>query len=110
MAFSLALTTEVLQILGQRVRARRLVQGLPQRDLALMAGLSLGALRKLESSGQSSLETWVRAVQALRLVEELRDLFVLQRQSIAEMERAEAVSQRQRATRSKRSGASPAHH
>lgn len=81
------------------MRAQRLAQGLPQRELAQMAGLSLGALRKLESSGQSSLETLVRVVQALGLADELQDLFVLKRQSIAQMEQAEAASQRQRASR-----------
>ena len=99
MSFILTTVNEILQTLGQRVRAQRLAQELPQHELAQMAGLSLGALRKLESSGQSSLETLVRAVQALGLVNELEDLFVLKRQSIAEMEQAEAVSQRQRAPR-----------
>jgi len=104
MPLSLAPANEILQALGQRVRAQRLAQGVPQRELAQMAGLSLGALRKLESSGQSSLETLVRAVQALGLVDELEELFVLKRQSIAQMDRAEAVSQRQRATRRRGSG------
>jgi len=99
MALDLAPTSQILQTLGQRVRAQRLAQGVPQRELAQMAGLSLGALRKLESSGQSSLETVVRAAQALGLVNELEDLFVLKRQSIAQMEKAEAASQRQRAPR-----------
>lgn len=101
MSFNLAPTHEVLQALGQRLRAQRLAQGMPQRELAQMAGLSLGALRKLESSGQSSLETLIRAVQALGLVNELEDLFVLRRQSIAQMETAEAVNLRQRAPRRK---------
>jgi len=99
MSFNLASANEVLRALGQRVRAQRLAQGLPQHELAQMAGLSLGALRKLESSGQSSLETLVRTVQALGLVDELEDLFVLKRQSIAQMEQVEAASQRQRAPR-----------
>lgn len=81
------------------MRVQRLAQGIPQRELAQMAGLSLGALRKLESSGQSSLETLVRVVQALGLVDELEELFELKRQSIAQMEKAEAANQRQRAPR-----------
>ncbi|MCC6716805.1 MAG: helix-turn-helix transcriptional regulator [Acetobacteraceae bacterium] len=101
MSLDIAPTSEILQALGQRVRAQRLAQGVPQRELAQMAGLSLGALRKLESSGRSSLETLVRAVQALGLVNELEDLFVLKRQSIAQMEQAEAVGRRQRAPRRK---------
>ncbi|MDO9436870.1 helix-turn-helix domain-containing protein [Hydrogenophaga sp.] len=104
MVFVMAAASEILQILGQRLRAQRLAQELPQRDLAAMAGLSLGALRKLESSGQSSLETLVRTVQALGLVNELDELFVLQRESIAQMDRAEAIGQRQRATRRRKQG------
>ena len=103
MSLALAPADEVLKTLGQRLRAQRLIQGLPQRELAQMAGLSLGALRKLESTGQCSLETLVRAVQALGLVDELQDLFMPKRQSIAQMEQAEVASRRQRAPR--RSGA-----
>lgn len=103
MTLSLAPADEILQALGHRVRAQRLAQGLPQRELAQMAGLSLGALRKLEGSGQCSLETLVRAVQALGLADELEALFALKRQSIAQMEQAEVASQRQRAPRRRRS-------
>jgi transcriptional regulator with XRE-family HTH domain len=100
-SFSLSIPAEILSILGARLRTQRLAQALSQRDLAKMAGLSLGALRKLEHDGQCSLDTLVRVVHALGLVEELEDLFVLKRQSIAQMEQAEAVSQRKRAPRRK---------
>ena len=96
MSFNLASTAEILRALGSRLRTQRLAQGLPQRELAQMAGLSLGALRKLEGSGQSSLETLIRVTQALGLVDELQDLFVLRRQSIAQMAQAESAGQRQR--------------
>lgn len=104
MSFILMPPNEVLEALGQRVREQRLAQSLPQRELAQMAGLSLGALRKLESSGQSSMETLIRVVQALGLVDELSELFVLKRQSIADMDLAESVGQRQRATRRRKPG------
>ena len=64
-----------------------------------MAGLSLGALRKLEGSGQSSLETLVRTMQALGLASELDSLLVLRQQSIAQMERLAATRERKRAPR-----------
>lgn len=99
MALVLATHQEILHTLGQRLRSQRLAQGLAQRDLAAMAGLSLGALRKLENDGQCSLETLLRVVQALGLVNELESLFVLKRLSIADMELAAAVTQRQRAPR-----------
>lgn len=84
------------------MRTQRLAQDLPQRELAQMAGLSLGALRKLEANGQSSLETLVRVVQALGLAGELESLFVLKPVSIAQMEQAQVVQQRKRAVRRRR--------
>lgn len=90
-------------MLGSRLRDQRLAQNLSQAALAGMAGMSLGALRKLEKDGRCSLETLVAVVQALGLTSELEDLFVLKRQSIAQMERAEAAGQRQRASKRKSS-------
>ena len=101
MAFSLSTPAEILHTLGTRLREQRLAQALTQRELAQMAGLSLGTLRKLETDGQCSLETLVRAAQALGLLEALEDLFVLKRQSIAQMEQIDVVSRRQRAPRKK---------
>lgn len=101
--FHLSTPAEILHALGVRLREQRLAQSLTQRELAQMAGLSLGALRKLESDGQCSLETLVRVAQALGLLEALDDLFVLKRQSIAQMEQVDLVSRRQRAPRKKTS-------
>lgn len=101
--FHLSTPAEVQHALGARLREQRLAQSLTQRELAQMAGLSLGALRKLETDGQCSLETLVRVTQALGLLGELDDLFVLKRQSIAQMEQVDLVSRRQRAPRKKAS-------
>ena len=103
MTFNLSTPAEVLQELGARLREQRLAQSLAQSELAQMAGLSLGALRKLESDGQCSLETLVRVAQALGLLEALDDLFVLKRQSIAQMAQVDLVSRRQRAPRKRAS-------
>lgn len=99
MALILSTNKEILATLGQRLRLQRLAQGITQDELAQMAGLSVGAVRKLESTGQSSLETLVRTAQALGLVGELDELFVLRQQSIAQMEQSAAARQRQRAPR-----------
>nr|WP_295784519.1 helix-turn-helix transcriptional regulator [Rhodoferax sp.] len=101
MVFILSSPLEILGALGARLRTQRLAQTLSQRDVAHMAGLSLGALRKLELNGQCSLETLVRVLHALGLVGELEDLFVLKRQSIEQMEQAQAAHQRRRAPRRK---------
>jgi len=96
MALIISTTNEILHALGQRLRAQRLIQGVAQHELAQMAGLSLGALRTLESSGRCSLETWVRVVQALGLVDEMERLFIPEQRTIAQMQQAEAARQRQR--------------
>lgn len=100
MNFNLLQPSEILQALGARLRSQRLAQNLSQSELAKMAGLSLGAVRKLEGSGQCTLDTLVRVAQVLGLVAELQPLFELQVQSIAQMRQAAAVQQRQRARRS----------
>lgn len=104
MSFVLAPADEILQALGERVREQRLAQELPQRELAEMAGLSVGAIRKLETNGQSSLDTLVRVIQALGLTAELEEWLVLKRTSIADMEQAEMTHRRQRAPRRSRKG------
>jgi hypothetical protein len=48
-------------------------------------------------------KTLVRVAQALGLLEALDDLFVLKRQSIAQMEQVDLVSRRQRAPRKRTS-------
>jgi transcriptional regulator with XRE-family HTH domain len=99
--FALATCDEILRELGVRLREQRLAQSLKQSELAAMAGVSVGTVKKLEHSGVSSLESVVRVVQALGLSGELQGLFLLQRQSIAQMALAEKAK-RQRAPRSKR--------
>jgi len=49
------------------------------------------------------METLVRVAQALGLLEALDDLFVLKRQSIAQMEQVDFVRRRKRAPRKKAS-------
>lgn len=101
MHFNLLQPTEILKTLGTRLRSQRLAQNLSQSTLAQMAGLSVGAVRKLEQSGQCTLETLVRVAQVLGLLDALEPLFKLQVQSIAQMQQAAAAQQRQRASRLK---------
>ena len=82
--------------LGQRLRFERLAQELTHQELAAMAGVAPGTIKKLESNGASSLETVVRVVQALGLTDELQALFILPSQSISQMEQAAQAQQVQR--------------
>ena len=95
--FSLAGNGEICRELGSRLKAQRLARNLGQKELAARAGVSAGTVKNLENKGQSSLESLIRIVSALDLMEELDTLFVLRTRSIAEMEQAE-LGRRSRAS------------
>lgn len=98
LVFEFATPFEICQLLGQRLRAHRLAQLLSQAELAARAGVALGTLRKLETTGQTSTDTLVRVAQALGLTEPLHGLWLPQpAQSIVQMAQVEAAASRQRA-------------
>ena len=98
LSFIVSIPTEIGQELGRRLRVQRLAQSLGQIELAQRAGVSAGTIKNLEGKGQASLQSLLRVVAALGLIDELQDLFIPKVRSIAEMERAEQA-QRQRAPR-----------
>ena len=99
--FAFSTSDEITAELGLRLKAVRLSQSLTQADLAERAGKSVGTVKSLERTGQSSVASLVRVVKALGLTDQLQSLFVLKVQSIAEMEQAQ-LAQRQRAPRKTR--------
>lgn len=105
---SLVPPESVCQVLGERLRALRLARNISQQELAAMAGASLSSIRRLEASGQASLELLVRVAEALQVAQELDALFVHVPQTIAQAEQQAAAAQRQRASKRVRgaSGAS----
>ena len=97
--FQLATTEEVLRELGQRLRAQRLQRLITQEELAARAGVALGSVKKLESSGRTTLHTFVRVIHALSLTDDIAGILQLKASSsIADMERAELAT-RKRARR-----------
>lgn len=56
---------ELERVLGQRVRALRLLRNLPQTTLADMAGVSTETLRNLESGHGTTVRTLLAVVRAL---------------------------------------------
>ena len=96
--FTFASNAEVALELGRRLKAQRLAQNLQQTELAARAGVARGTVQNLEAKGQCSLESLVRIVRVLGLVEDLARMFELKApQSVAELARIEQ-SKRQRAS------------
>jgi transcriptional regulator with XRE-family HTH domain len=58
-------TEEWEQRIGNQVRAMRISAGLEQAELAMAAGISIGAVRNLERGRGSTVRTLVRTVHAL---------------------------------------------
>ena len=100
--FALLTQVEICHELGQRCKHLRLQANLSQLELAQRSGASLSSIRRLEASGQATLELLVRVTQALHLVSHLENLLVLPVLSIADAERAAAGRQRQRAATPRR--------
>lgn len=100
--FVLLTHKEVCHELGQRCKHLRLRANLSQLELAQRGGASLSSIRRLEASGQATLELLVRVTQALHLVSHLENLLLLPVLSIADAERALAAKQRQRAAAPRR--------
>ena len=87
----------ICRAVGARVRQLRLAHNLSQASLAQMCGASLSSVRRLEASGQGTLELVVRAALALNATSGFEALFAPPMQSIAQAEAAARAATRQRA-------------
>jgi transcriptional regulator with XRE-family HTH domain len=72
--FPLRTPFEIVKVLGERIRHRRLAANLTQAYLADKACVSRRALAQLESGGGSNLVTLVSVLKALGLETELMQL------------------------------------
>jgi transcriptional regulator with XRE-family HTH domain len=100
MDFALSTREEILKEIGSRFRSQRLLQGITQKNLAGMAGVSTGTIKALENTGITSFETIIRVTQALGLTDDLQPVFEIKPLSIAAMTQS-ANAKRQRAPRRK---------
>jgi transcriptional regulator with XRE-family HTH domain len=66
---------ELLQELGNRVRERRIGQGLSQVAMSERSGVPLRTWKRLEGKGEGSLRNLIQAAIALRCEDNLASLF-----------------------------------
>ncbi|OYX47001.1 MAG: hypothetical protein B7Y90_13955 [Alphaproteobacteria bacterium 32-64-14] len=66
---------EILSDLGSAVRTRRLAQRWSQAEAASRAGMGLRTWRRMETSGQATIENLVNAAIVLRCEDGLAQLF-----------------------------------
>ncbi len=65
LAISLYIPDDVSDAVKTRLKALRLSQGLTQEGLALRSGVSLGSVKRFETTGQISFDSLLRLAQAL---------------------------------------------
>ncbi len=85
--------------LARRMRALRLARGWRQLTLAERSGVSLGSLRRFETSGQVSLQNLLKLAFALRRLDDFDAVFQAPvASSMAELEAMEEKPRRKRGT------------
>lgn len=93
---------ELAQAIGDDIRALRLQKNLTQNGLAARAGISMNALRHLETGQGANLGTLIRAVRALDKQEWLQALAPQVSINPLHMTPTRAERQRARTSRNKR--------
>ena len=90
-----------IEVLGERLERYRLLQNIPQTELAQKAGISTRTLRRMESGEGGSLDSFIRTLMALNIDSHLS--LLIPDSSVRPMERARTgKSERVRASRSKK--------
>jgi transcriptional regulator with XRE-family HTH domain len=76
---------------ARRLREVRLFQNIKQQDLADQSGLSIATIKNFETGSSISFGNVLRIITALGLTSELENLFLIQPQSIADLEKIEKL-------------------
>ena len=66
--------SSMMQLLKDRFKARRLSMDLTQEGLAKKSGVSLGSLKRFESSGRISLESLLKLSLVLECLDDFADI------------------------------------
>lgn len=97
--YALRTPEQVSTDLAARLRQLRLARGWRQLTLAQRSGVSLGSLRRFESSGKVSLQNLLKLAFALRRLDDFDALLEAPlASSIAELEAMEERPERKRGT------------
>lgn len=95
---------ELIRKMGLRLKASRLKQNITQENLSQLSEVPLSTLKRLENGGGGSLDTYLRLVRTLGLLDQLLPLIeeeTLSPQAYFEMTRRLGGQTRQRAVEKK---------
>jgi len=66
--------SDIMQEIRAKFRQRRKDLGYTQKELSIRSGVSLGSLKRFESSGQISLESLLRLAVILECLEDFEEI------------------------------------
>lgn len=96
------LVEELATELGEQLRRLRVLRNITQAELARSAGISVGALKNLESGAGTTVATLIATARELDRIDWLRSL--QPRISISPMQMLRSTTERVRASRPRRAG------
>ena len=76
MSISLKTPLEMMEDIALRVKTKRLELNLTQEGICSRSGVSLGSLKRFESTGQISFESLLKLAHAVNALSEFDELFV----------------------------------
>ncbi|MBO7243664.1 MAG: helix-turn-helix transcriptional regulator [Alphaproteobacteria bacterium] len=96
MSIFLKTPVEMMQLMAHRVKTKRLALNLTQEGISARSGVSLGSLKRFESTGQISLESLLKLAHAVNALSDFEDLFQpeSQRTSLFEPNKSTKIRQR----------------
>ncbi len=96
MDLSLSKPSEVVKLLGERLRKERLFQQMTQADVAARAGIGVNTVSNLEAGRSVTFENVIRVAMVLGRFRELEGLFKPKLDSLDDIIRYESTATRHR--------------
>jgi transcriptional regulator with XRE-family HTH domain len=87
---------EIMEDLALRIKSKRLELNLTQEGISSRSGVSLGSLKRFESTGQISLESLLKIAHAVNSLSEFETLFTPQKNRTSLFEKTPVQKKRQR--------------
>ena len=78
--------SSILELLREKYKQKRLLLNLTQRGLAIRSGVSLGSVKRFESSGKVSLESLLKVSLVLECLDDFNNIANIKIQKIDSIE------------------------
>ena len=78
--------SSILELLREKYKQKRLLLNLTQRGLAIRSGVSLGSVKRFESSGKVSLESLLKVSLVLECLDDFNNIANIKIQKINSIE------------------------